>query len=140
VGVETRTTGRDSELTNLKEVLTDSKDGARVITIVADAGTGKSRLLYEFTNWLDLQPDHPRVFKARATEDMAHLPCSLIRDMFAFQFGIAEDDSAILAREKLEQGLQDLLGPCLVWLLVHQVKGNASLHIDEGNIMPQHIV
>lgn len=110
VGVETRTIGREAELDELKNILRGVKQGAQVMTIVADAGTGKSRLLYEFTNWLDLQQEHVRVFKARATEDMAALPYSLIRDLFAFQFGIAEDDSAVVAREKLEQGLHEIIG------------------------------
>ncbi len=110
VGVETRTIGREAELDQLKEMLSNTNQGARVVTITADAGTGKSRLLYEFTNWLDLQPESVQVFKARATEEMENLPYSLIRDLFAFQFGIAENDSAAAAREKLEQGLYDLIG------------------------------
>ncbi len=57
-GVETRTIGRDEELRLLRDAFGQVADGAgaRLVSVVADAGTGKSRLLYEFLNWLELLP------------------------------------------------------------------------------------
>ncbi len=57
-GVETRTIGRDDELRVLRDSFGQVADGAgaAIVVVVADAGTGKSRLLYEFLSWLELLP------------------------------------------------------------------------------------
>jgi class 3 adenylate cyclase/tetratricopeptide (TPR) repeat protein len=111
-GIETRMVGREGELGRLQDALyTVVEDReAQVVTIVGEAGVGKSRLLYEFRNWLNLQPEGVRIFQGRATPEMANLPYSLIRDLFAFRFEIQASDPAAVAREKLEQGIVDLLG------------------------------
>src|SRR5574341_309936 len=110
VGVETPTIGREAELAALQDAWKASRKAARVVTVVADAGTGKSRLLYEFGKWMDEQPDRFRLFKGRSTEDMERLPYSLMRDLFVFQFEIQESDSAAVAREKLEKGIREIVG------------------------------
>ncbi len=67
-GVETRTIGRDEEMRVLRESLTQVVDGAgaRLVTVIADAGAGKSRLLYEFLNWAELMPSRVYLFTGRA--------------------------------------------------------------------------
>ena len=106
-GIETRMIGREAELGQLQEALqaTLRKGEARAITIVGEAGVGKSRLLYEFRNWLDLQAESIVIFRGRATQERSNLPYSLIRDLFAFRFEIQDSDPAAVAREKLEQGI-----------------------------------
>ena len=58
-GVATRMIGRDAELEALqdafKRLFADRKLAA--VTVVADAGIGKSRLLYEFAAWSDARPE-----------------------------------------------------------------------------------
>ena len=58
-GIETRMIGREAELRQLQEALyAATEDGeAQIVTVVGEAGVGKSRLLYEFRNWLNLQPE-----------------------------------------------------------------------------------
>jgi class 3 adenylate cyclase/tetratricopeptide (TPR) repeat protein len=111
-GIETRMVGREGELGRLQDALyTVVEDReAQVVTIVGEAGVGKSRLLYEFRNWLILQPEDVRVFQGRATPEMMPLPYSLIRDLFAFRFEIQASDSPTVARQKLERGIIGLLG------------------------------
>lgn len=111
-GIETRMIGRESEFQRLQGALYAVMEGggARVVTVVADAGMGKSRLLYEFGNWLELIPETVLYFNGRASQQMANLPYSIIRDLFSFRFQIRDSDPAAVARRKLEQGVVALLG------------------------------
>ena len=68
-GVATRMIGRDAEL----EVLQDAfkrlftERALAAVSVVADAGVGKSRLLYEFSAWTDARPEGFFLFRGRAT-------------------------------------------------------------------------
>jgi class 3 adenylate cyclase/tetratricopeptide (TPR) repeat protein len=111
-GLETRTIGREAELRQMQAATEAVRAGqAHLISVVAEAGTGKSRLLYEYTNWLDVQPFRLYLFKGRATQEMAQLPYALIRDLLAFRFEIKDSDRAAVAREKLEAGLLGFADP-----------------------------
>ncbi|MFN2243475.1 MAG: adenylate/guanylate cyclase domain-containing protein, partial [Anaerolineae bacterium] len=57
-GIATRMVGRDAELLMLQNMFHDAiEDGeAQLVTIVGEAGVGKSRLLYEFEKWIELLP------------------------------------------------------------------------------------
>lgn len=106
-GVETSLVGRETELARMFEAFDDARNGRklRAVTIVGDAGIGKSRLVFEFQDKLDLGHDEHQSFKARALETMRGLQFSLIRAMFAFQFDISESDTKAGAREKLVSGI-----------------------------------
>jgi len=112
-GVETHTVGRQVELETLQEayytVLKNRK--SQFITIVGEAGLGKSRLLDEFESWLVLHPE-PKMqfFKGRATSETMNLPYALFRDLFAFQFTILDDDPVTIARKKFVEGFRAALG------------------------------
>jgi class 3 adenylate cyclase/predicted ATPase len=107
-GIETRTIGREAELGRMKALYeaTLSQRQIHLLTLVAEAGTGKSRLLYEFNNWLDLQPEPPLLLKGRSTQEMAKIPYGLLRDVFSFMFKIQDTDSAAVARDKLQRGME----------------------------------
>ena len=111
-GIETRTIGREEELGKIQTVFEEVIEQRRLhlISIVAEAGTGKSRLLYEFTKWLDLQKRPMHLFKGRATQEMAQIPYALLRDILASSFGIQDYDSAAAARLKLESGILSYIG------------------------------
>lgn len=107
-GIETRTVGRGPELEQMKAVFEEaaSQQRTHLINIVAEAGLGKSRLLYEFGKWVEAQ-EHPiLIFKGRATLEMTQLPYSLIRDILSNAFDIQDNDSASLARDKLALGIR----------------------------------
>lgn len=122
-GTETRTIGRDAECQRLIETwrTTLREQQLRTVLVNADAGVGKSRLLYEFRNWLELRAAPSDsfdfktravwIFKGRATPEMSRLPYSLIRDLFSFRFEIQESDSLATARAKMEQGMFDFMDP-----------------------------
>ncbi|MDX9954197.1 MAG: tetratricopeptide repeat protein, partial [Anaerolineae bacterium] len=112
-GAETMMVGRAVELEALQAAfhsLTDS-GGPRLVTVIGEAGVGKSRLLYEFEAWLDALPEQITYLKGRATPEMQLIPYSLFRDMFSFRFGIRDSDPPGVVLEKFRLGAADLLEP-----------------------------
>lgn len=110
-GIETRMVGRDAEMELLRTLLVETlSDGAaRSVCVVGDAGLGKSRLLYEFEDWLHLEPTEVRLFKARADQQHTGEPLFLIRDLLFSRFGIAEDESPEVAVDQLISGVRELV-------------------------------
>jgi predicted ATPase len=111
-GVETRMIGRDAELARLQAAfrrVIETGEAASVV-VVGQAGLGKSRLLYEFENWVDLQPVNVQLYRGRARLETQRLPYGLLRDVFVFRCGIYDDDSAAAAREKLVDGFRAVFG------------------------------
>src|SRR5205085_5496281 len=106
-GVETRMVGRKGELRRMTDALETvfEERELHVVTVVGDAGLGKSRLLYEFANWIELLPDNWYIFNGRAGEGAQGLPYALVRDVFSFRFEIQDSDPPEVAREKLESGM-----------------------------------
>ena len=79
-GIETRMVGRDAELAKIQEsfeTVIEDRELARV-TVVADAGIGKSRLMYEFDNWLELRPEAIWLFRGRGDPQTAGQPYGLM--------------------------------------------------------------
>ncbi len=113
-GVETRMVGRHDELKFLQDAFfTAMEEGeGHVVTISGEAGVGKSRLLYEFQNWIELLPPSQavRFFQGHGRQEAQGLPYSLLRDLFSFRFQILDDDSGEEARRKIEVGFGDVFG------------------------------
>jgi len=103
-GIETRMVGRETELKHLQDALYATvEDGeGQIITVLGEAGVGKSRLLYEFTNWIDLLPQEVRFFQGRSRQDAQNQPYALLRDMFSSRFLIQDGDSAGEIQQKIE--------------------------------------
>ena len=113
-GIETRMVGRNDELRFLQDALmTAFEEGeGHVVTISGAAGVGKSRLLYEFQNWLELQPPSKavRFFFGRGEQESQGNPYNLLRDLFVFRFQILDDESGEQARQKIENGFTAVFG------------------------------
>ncbi len=105
-GIETSMVGRDVEMQQLQATLRKVVQDRCVQTVllVGEAGLGKSRLLYEFQNWLETLPERVIIFTARALESV-HQPYGVLQDCLAFRFQIAQNDPLPVAREKFEQGV-----------------------------------
>jgi len=112
-GIETQMVGRSAELKRLQTLFRAAMEGptARSVTVLGDAGVGKSRLLYEFDRWVRLLPDEVYYFKGRATAEGAGVPYGLFRDLLSFRFDIRESDSTATMREKFCQGMCGVLEP-----------------------------
>ena len=110
-GVETQITGRDAELKHLQDAYFGAIEDhdTQVVTIVGEPGVGKSRLLYEFSNWADLRPEGYRIFRGRAISEMMGNAYALIRHILSFRFEIFDSDSPTLVRAKLENGIATLV-------------------------------
>jgi len=107
-GIETRTIGREDELARMKEAFekASSQRTTYLISLVAEAGIGKSRLIFEFGKWLDSQEKPVQLFKGRAAQETSQIPYSLLRGILSSTFEIQENDRAAVARQKLERGVQ----------------------------------
>lgn len=111
-GMEIPLVGRGAELRTLRDAFDETlaRGEPTVITMVGEAGVGKTRLLYEFDRWVEPQGATVRFFKGRAGPQMSNRPYALMRDLFAFRFGIREGESPVMARVKLEQGARKFTG------------------------------
>ena len=110
-GVETRMIGRAGELQILQAAFQHVMApgaGLQRVLVVADAGVGKSRLLYEFDNWADARPERFIIFQARATPQSVTQPYSVLRELFAWRFQILDSDSMQEAKRKLEDAVVPL--------------------------------
>ena len=86
------------------------KEHTQTVTVVGEAGVGKSRLLYEFQDWLELLPERQRIYQGYGRQETQQLPYALLRDLFAFHFQIQESDLASEVRTKIETGFGEVLG------------------------------
>ncbi len=111
-GVETRMVGRHDELKYLQDALLGAIEDTegQLITIMGEAGVGKSRLLYEFQNWIDLQQWRVRFFEGRAHQEAQGMPLAMLRDLFEFRFQLQENDTREIVREKVEAGFTEVFG------------------------------
>lgn len=109
-GVVTRMVGRDAELRRLQSAFERLFERRRLemILVVAEAGVGKSRLLYEFTDWAETRPEVVFGFQGRADPRTQNQPFGLLRDVLAWRLQIADTDSVEVAKFKIEQGIAPL--------------------------------
>jgi len=84
--------GRQTELALLHEALAQAAPGAGavLVSLLADAGLGKSRLLDEFLG--SLPPGAVQVLRATALERRRHRPYGLLRQLLMAHFGLADAD------------------------------------------------
>ena len=121
-GLETPLVGRAAELAVLSDALESvfATRQPRMLTLVADAGLGKSRLLHEFQHRLATHASSWWLLLARSQPSGALQPYGLLRDLLARRLDIADSDSADVARAKFVQGLAPWLcepgDPAPEWL------------------------
>ena len=122
-GIETCMVGRDAELVILKNIYRDTMEDAetRIVTVVGEAGVGKSRLLYEFEKWIELLPEDIWFFKGWATPEMQASPYGVIRGMFTHRFEILENDSTADVMGKFRTGMASTLEPNQADLVGHLI-------------------
>ncbi|MCJ7657705.1 MAG: AAA family ATPase [Anaerolineales bacterium] len=111
-GVETRMVGRESELLFLQKAYRNAIEEChtQIVTVVGDAGIGKSRLMFDFEYWLNSSSDEVHIYQGRGRHEAQHLPYALLRDLFTFRFQIQESDSIHDVHRKVEAGFGEVLG------------------------------
>ena len=106
-GITTRLIGREAELEHLRQSLqsVQSSQTLQVVTILGDAGVGKSRLLQELEAHITSLAQPPRLLRSRAFTDWMHRPYSLLRGLLAEHLHIQETDLLAEVWQKFENGL-----------------------------------
>ncbi|MGC5167628.1 ATP-binding protein [Luteimicrobium sp. DT211] len=106
-GVVTPTVGRDAELAALRQHVEEVSAGAgwRLVTVVGDAGVGKTRLLRELDTWLGERADDVWWFRGRAWASSRHRAGALLRDALATRLGVRESDPPDVALRAVRAGL-----------------------------------
>lgn len=128
VGVRSRLVGREEELSRLLAAVDALRDGRRgLIAIRGDAGAGKSRLVEELKDSLDLE--HVEWLESSARAYSQNTPYDAFTELLALQWGIAQSDSASEVRRKINVGTSALPGApegaaeCAAVLFGHEYAG-----------------
>ncbi|WP_128380657.1 BTAD domain-containing putative transcriptional regulator [Streptomyces cavernae] len=79
-----------------------------LVTVLGEAGTGRSRLLGEFGQWAVEQADAPLVLTARALADCDHLSLNVPGHLLASYCGITPEDDETTALAALEREIRTL--------------------------------
>jgi class 3 adenylate cyclase/tetratricopeptide (TPR) repeat protein len=108
-GVRADLVGRKVELAELAEAIENLREGkGRIFSICGDAGTGKSRLVEEFKALVDLE--EIQWLEGHAYAYAQNIPYYPMIDLLNRVFHIEEGDPAKNVREKLESGIEQLVG------------------------------
>ncbi|MFQ5953607.1 MAG: AAA family ATPase [Kiloniellales bacterium] len=118
----TRFVGRDAEIQALNESLQRSGEGqGQIVSVVGEAGVGKSRLFYEFTR--SHRVEGGLVLENSSVSYGKASPWHPVVDLLKGYFGIEDEDDARRVAEKvagklvmLDDALRSLLSPLLTLL------------------------
>ncbi len=118
-GLHTPMVGREAELRQLRQAFdtTVAERQLRAVTVVGEAGLGKSRLLEEFEHTLDAQQCW--LLQGHAHPRSALQPHGLVRDMLLRHLQIGDGAEAQAARSSFELWLAPLLA----------TEGEAPMHL-----------
>ena len=102
-GRETGMVGRSRELDTLLSSFSRVVGNrcTEAVTVVGEAGIGKSRLLHEFRKRVEDRGAQIIFFNARCTPGMEDMPCGVFRDLLRISAGVLESDSSAETMEKL---------------------------------------
>jgi class 3 adenylate cyclase/tetratricopeptide (TPR) repeat protein len=111
-GVVTRTIGREQHLRSLQDAYAAvvSERARRIVTVLGEAGVGKSRLVHDIDTWLARLPSNVWVLRGRASTSTENVPNALLRSVFAERLGIRATDAPDRVRRKWREGWAQLLG------------------------------
>jgi predicted ATPase len=103
--------GREEEMERLRTAFRESvdKQELRMVSVLGEAGIGKSRLLHEFQDWLQENPCRTRLFCGRANSELIRVPFAHMREVFCARFDIQESDPKWFAEEKFAGEFVQLL-------------------------------
>jgi class 3 adenylate cyclase/tetratricopeptide (TPR) repeat protein len=108
-GLRSELIGRKAEMDQLKEAVDNLKQGKSYsFSIVGDAGTGKSRLVEEFRNSLDLNTIQWR--EGHSYGYSQNIPYFPVIDLLSRAWQIKEGEAPDQIRKKVDSGAQATLG------------------------------
>jgi class 3 adenylate cyclase/tetratricopeptide (TPR) repeat protein len=107
-GLKAELIGRNAELSQLRGAFEDlAKGRGSIFSICGDAGTGKSRLIEDFKNSLDL--DGIQWVEGRAYAYSQNIPYFPLIDLLNRVFHVEENDTPENVRKKIESGVEQLV-------------------------------
>jgi class 3 adenylate cyclase/tetratricopeptide (TPR) repeat protein len=111
-GVATATVGRELELGRLDKLFADVVDDRShlLVTVLGDAGIGKSRVIRDFEGHLANLPDGVWLLRGRASPATEQVPNGLLRAIFAERLDIQDSDDPETVAGKWHKGVAPLLG------------------------------
>jgi class 3 adenylate cyclase/predicted ATPase len=103
--------GRDEVFAALHDAWeqTLAAHAGRLIVLSGGPGLGKSRLLLEFERWVRRRQLPIHLFVGRSLPSLRDTPYSLLRDLFAEQFGIQDSDAPAVVERKLRGAIHSVL-------------------------------
>lgn len=112
-GVKTQTVGRDSEMSQLIQALDDvfRKDCVIWSQLIAEPGVGKTRLLGDMTESLDLLTGDHFLLRSQALEGDVHRPYAMIRRMWFDRFQITQGALAPEVEARWVEKINPFLNP-----------------------------
>ncbi|MCE9657533.1 MAG: AAA family ATPase [Burkholderiales bacterium] len=111
-GVTADLVGRAADLAQLHAARAAAQSGGapQAITLIGEAGLGKTRLVAEFEASLPATGPGAEPLRAGAQPQGLHQPYGLIRDLLFRRFDVQDSDPLALAQGKLAGGLATLFG------------------------------
>jgi class 3 adenylate cyclase len=102
-GLEAPLVGRDTELSLIEEAAEASaaRAAARLVTVIGEAGTGKSRLLWEFFKYLDGIEDVRWWHQGRCLSYGEGVAYWALAEMVRARAGILEEEDQVTSRQRL---------------------------------------
>jgi class 3 adenylate cyclase len=110
--LETHMVGREDELKRLNAIYAEANNSEKptMVLITGDAGLGKSRLLMEFTNQLELDDPSINIISARALNQASQIPFFLWKSLWHNYFGISGDEPIEVSQGKFLLEVQKIWG------------------------------
>jgi class 3 adenylate cyclase/tetratricopeptide (TPR) repeat protein len=111
LGLEARLVGRDEELAVLKQTLqrVESEGHPALVTVLGNAGVGKSRLAWEFAKYVE---GLPQILYWRRGRSLAYgnVSYSALAEAVKAQCEVLEDDPPEIVAEKVDHTVKELFG------------------------------
>jgi predicted ATPase/class 3 adenylate cyclase len=110
-GLEAPLVGRDNDLRLIKDMFHTSADrrSARLVSVVGPAGVGKTRLGWEFYKYIDGLATVAAWHRGRCLSYGDGVAFWALAEMVRQRLVIAEEDSATVAAQKLDDGLNEII-------------------------------